>query len=102
MSDEKHKFCFVCERRIDNLKRENVKIVKLNYIKQIDKRQEFLRFFNKNEKHMGMNENVCKKHITKLNKNFTSSYFYDHNNKENEEITNNVIDSIDEVPLNNF
>ena len=53
--------------------RENVKIVKLNYIKQIDKRQEFLRFFNKNEKHMGMNENVCKKHITKLNKNFTSS-----------------------------
>ena len=49
-----------------------------------------------------MNENVCKKHITKLNKNFTSSYFYDHNNKENEEITNNVIDSIDEGPLNNF
>jgi hypothetical protein len=36
-----------------------VKILKLNYVKQIDKRQEFLRFFNKNEKHMGMNENVC-------------------------------------------
>jgi hypothetical protein len=42
------------------------------------------------------------KTYNKAKKNFTSSYFYDHNNKENEEITNNVIDSIDEVPLNNF
>jgi hypothetical protein len=41
------------------------------------------------------------KNITKLNKNFSSSYFYDHN-KENEENVNNVVDSIGEAPLSNF
>jgi hypothetical protein len=31
----------VCDKRIDSLKRANVPIVKLNYIKQEDKRESF-------------------------------------------------------------
>jgi hypothetical protein len=51
MEKENHKFCFVCDslKRIDSLKRANVPIVKLNYIKQEDKREIF-RFFQKMEK----------------------------------------------------
>ena len=32
----KHKLCFVCEKRIDNLKRDNVTVVKLKYIQQVN------------------------------------------------------------------
>jgi hypothetical protein len=67
MANENHKFCFVCDKRIDHLKRANVPIVSLNYIKQEDKREIFLSFFRKNGKPMSLNEYVCKKHITQLN-----------------------------------
>ena len=50
---ENHKFFFVCDKRIDSLKRANVPIVKLNYIKQEDKRESF---FQKNGKNMRLNE----------------------------------------------
>jgi hypothetical protein len=33
MENENPKFCFVCDKRIDPLKRANVPIVKLNYVK---------------------------------------------------------------------
>jgi hypothetical protein len=68
MEKENHKFCFVCDslKRIDSLKRANVPIVKLNYIKQEDKREIFKKFFSKNGKTMSLNEYVCKKHITQL------------------------------------
>ena len=65
---ENHKFFFVCDKRIDSLKRANVPIVKLNYIKQEDKRDILSNFFQKNGKPMSLNEYVCKKHITQLNK----------------------------------
>ena len=40
------KDCFVCKKRVDNLKRDNVTVVTLKYIQQESKRQEFLRYFN--------------------------------------------------------
>ena len=84
MSDENRKLCFVCEKRIDILKRANVPVVKLKYNKQENKRQEFLLFFNKNDKQMSLDEFVCKKHINKLNKIHKISYFH----KEPENIDN--------------
>ena len=48
----------MCDKRIDSLKRANVPIVKLNYIKQEDKRDIFLSFFQKNGKPMSLNEYV--------------------------------------------
>ena len=76
MEKENHKFCFVCDKRIDSLKRANVPIVKLNYIKQEDKRDIFLSFFQKNGKPMSLNEYVCKKHITQLNNWFSFKFFF--------------------------
>ena len=58
MANENHKFCFVCDKRIDHLKRANVPIVSLNYIKQEDKREIFLSFFQKNGKPMSLNINI--------------------------------------------
>jgi hypothetical protein len=52
-----------------------VPIVKLNYIKQEDKREIFLSFFQKNGKPMSLNDYVCKKQITQLNKIF-NKYLY--------------------------
>jgi hypothetical protein len=112
MSDEKHKLCFVCEKRIDNLKRDNVTVVKLKYIKQVNKRKEFFDFFNKHEKNMNLDEYVCKNHINKLNKKYKTSYFHEepenfnNENQENILITTNenpVFDEIHEAPtINNF
>jgi hypothetical protein len=48
----------VCEKRFDNLKRDNVTVVKLKYIQQVNKRKEFLDFFNKHEKNMNLDEYV--------------------------------------------
>ena len=84
MSDENRKLSFVWEKRIDNLKRANVPVVKLKYNKQENKRQEVLLFFNKNDKQMSLDEFVCKKHINKLNKIHKTSYFH----KEPENIDN--------------
>ena len=56
METEKHKFCFVYDKRIDTFKRANEPIVKLNYIKQEDKRDIFLSFFQKNGKTMSLND----------------------------------------------
>ena len=71
MANENHEFCYVCDKRIDHLKRANVPIVKLNYIKQEDKRESF---FQKNRKAMSLNDYVCKKHITQLNKTYKISF----------------------------
>ena len=67
MSDEKNKLGFVCEKRIDNLKRDNVTVVKLKYIKQVNKRKEHFDFLAKHEKNVNLDEYVCKNHINKLN-----------------------------------
>ena len=99
MANENRKFCFVCDKRIDHLKRANVPIVSLNYIKQEDKREIFLSFFQKNGKPMSLNEYVCKKHITQLNKTYKTSFFHEepeNNNNENQE--NNIFH---EDPINN-
>ena len=77
MSNENRRVCFVCEKRIDHLKRANVTVVNLKYIKQENKRQEFLRFFNKYDKQMSLDELVCKQHINQLNKLHKTSYFHE-------------------------
>ena len=90
MDRVKHYFCFICNQRVDYLKKYGHKVVNLKYIKQESKRVEFLQFFNINiEKPMNLNESVCKRHITKLNEHFKCGYFY------NEEITH---DSNENVP----
>ncbi len=71
-------------------------IVKLNYIKQEDKREIFLSFFQKNGKPMSLNEYVCKKHIKQLNKTYKTSFFHEKpDNNENQE--NNIFH---EDPIN--
>ena len=100
MEKENHKFCFVRDKRIDSLKRANVPIVKLNYIKQEDKRDIFLSFFQKNGKPMSLNEYVCKKHITQLNKTYKTSHFHEEPENNNHENQENLI--VHEDPINNI
>ena len=112
MSDKKHKLCFVCEKRIENLKRDNVTVVKLKYKKQVNKRKEFFDFFNKHEKNMNLDEYVCKIHINKLNKKYKTSYFHEEPENFNNENQENILitthgnpdfDEIHEAPtINNF